>query len=81
MPVHQQHKSFARIRFSVLLFQSSIVKVKPGFHIVFVGRTVLGKTVKDRERPNGNITERLAKTVSDPQRPSATHKDPQRLGR
>ena len=30
---------------------------------------MLGKTVKDRERPNGNTTERSAKTVSEPQRP------------
>ena len=35
-------------------------------------RTVLGKTVKDRERPNGNTTERSAKTVSDPQIPTKT---------
>ena len=38
---------------------------KPGFHMVFVGRTVLGKTVKDRKRPNGNKTERSAKTHKD----------------
>ena len=36
------------------------------------GRTVLGKTVKDRERPNGNTIERSAKTVSDPKRPTKT---------
>ena len=33
------------------------------------GRTVLGKTEKDRERPNGNTTERSIKTLS---RPSKT---------
>ena len=41
------------------------VSVKPGFNIVAEGGTVLGKTVKDRERPNGNTTERSAKTLSD----------------
>ena len=55
---------------------SNLTILKPGFHIVFVGLcrllwvaeglTVLGKTVKDRERPNGNTTERSAKTLSDP---------------
>ena len=36
------------------------------------GCTVLGKIVKDRERPNGNTTELIGK---DRQRRSATHKD------
>ena len=44
---------------------------KPGFQIVFVGRTVLGKTVNDR-KDQMETTERLAKTVSDPQRPAKT---------
>ena len=59
-----------------ILFQEQVKFLKPGFHIVFMGlcrslwvaegRTVLGKTVKDRERPNRNTIERSAKTVSDP---------------
>ena len=46
--------------------------LKPGFNIVFVGLTVLRKTVKDRERPNGNTTEISAKTVHDPYRTAKT---------
>ena len=34
------------------------------------GGTVLGKTVEDRERPNGNTTERSVKNVGNSQRPS-----------
>ena len=58
---------------------------------VVEGRTVSGKTEKDRERPNGNTTERSVNTLSDPQKAeslriteietssvSATLKDPQR---
>ena len=52
-------------------FHCTTRQFKPGFHVVFVGLcrslwvadglTVLGKTMKDRERPNGNTN------VCDPQ--------------
>ena len=40
--------------------------IKPDFYIVLVDRVGLIRVEKDRERPNGNTTERSAKPVSDP---------------